>query len=86
MSTQFFERQDTQRSYTRWLVLGFIAAFALVTLVINAVVIVGFIGHPVDVLRYHPEYIVWTSLIVIGTMLVAFASQFRQPRSSPCPL
>ena len=71
MSTQFFERQETQRSYTRWLVLGFIAAFALVTLVINAVVIVGFIGHPMYVLRYHPEYVVWTSLIVIGTMLIA---------------
>jgi Zn-dependent protease with chaperone function len=71
VSTQFFERQETQRSYTRWLVLGFIAAFALVTLVINAVVIVGFIGHPMYVLRHHPEYVVWTSLIVIGTMLVA---------------
>ncbi len=71
MSTQFFERQETQRSYTRWLVLGFIAAFALVTLVINAVVIVGFIGHPMYVLRHHPEYIVWTSLIVVGTMLIA---------------
>jgi Zn-dependent protease with chaperone function len=71
VSTQFFERQETQRSYTRWLVLGFIAAFALVTLVINAVVIVGFIGHPMYVLRYHPEYVLWTSLIVIGTMLIA---------------
>jgi Zn-dependent protease with chaperone function len=71
VSTQFFERQETQRSYTRWLVLGFIAAFALVTLVINAVVIVGFIGHPMYVLRYHPEYVLWTSLIVIATMLIA---------------
>jgi Zn-dependent protease with chaperone function len=35
------------------------------------VVIVGFIGHPMEVLRHHPEYVVWTSLIVIGTMLIA---------------
>ena len=30
MSTQFFERQEAQRKYTRWLVGGFIAAILLV--------------------------------------------------------
>ena len=40
--TQFFQRQDTQRKYTRILVGGFIAAMLLVILVINLVVIVGF--------------------------------------------
>ena len=71
MSTQFFERQEIQRSQTRWLVAGFIAALLLVTVVINLVVIVGLIGHPLDVLRNHPEYVVWISLVVLGTILIA---------------
>ena len=41
MSTQFFERQEAQRKYTRWLVTGFIAAILLVIAVINLVVLVG---------------------------------------------
>ena len=41
MSTQFFERQETQRGYTRWLVVGFVLAFLLVTAVINLVVVLG---------------------------------------------
>jgi Zn-dependent protease with chaperone function len=80
VSTQFFERQETQRSYTRWLVLGFIAAFLLVTVVINLVVIVGLVGDPRQVLLNEPEIIAWISLVVIGTMLVASwhkASQLR---------
>src|SRR5215510_1185452 len=71
LSTQFFERQEAQRSYTRWLVMGFIAALLLVTLIINLVLIVGFAGNPMHVLRVHPSYFVWISLVVIGTMLIA---------------
>lgn len=71
MSTLFFERQENQRSYTRWLVLGFIAAFLLVTVIINLVVVIGFFGDPVFVWRLHPEYFAWISLAVIGTMLIA---------------
>jgi len=80
VSTQFFERQETQRSHTRWLVLGFIAAFLLVTVVINLVVIVGLVGDPRYVLMHEPEIIAWVSLVVIGTMLMASwhkASQLR---------
>ena len=80
VSTQFFERQEVQRSQTRWLVLAFVAAFLLVTVVVNLVVIVGFIGHPAYVLREHPGYIAWISIVVIGTMLIATwhrASQLR---------
>jgi Zn-dependent protease with chaperone function len=80
VSTQFFERQEVQRSQTRWLVLAFIAAFLLVTVVVNLVVVVGLIGHPGHVLREHPGYIAWISIVVIGTMLIATwhrASQLR---------
>ena len=81
MNTQFFERQEAQRSYTRWLVVGFILAFLLVTLVINLVVTVGFVGHPLYALREYPELIVWTSIIVIGTMLIASWHKSSQLRA-----
>jgi Zn-dependent protease with chaperone function len=71
VSTQFFERQDTQRSYTKWLVLGFIGALLIVTAAINLVVIVGFFGEPFYIVRHHPEYVAWISVVVIGTMLIA---------------
>ncbi|HET9864974.1 MAG TPA: M48 family metalloprotease [Steroidobacteraceae bacterium] len=81
MTTQFFERQDTQRSLTRWLVVGFVLAFLLVTVVINLVVIVGLIGDPRHVLRQHPEYVAWISLVVIGTMLIASWHKSSQLRA-----
>ena len=59
MSTQFFERQETQRKYTRWLVWGFIAAILAVTVVINLVVLVGLGGDPRRVLRHEPEVVFW---------------------------
>ena len=81
MTTQFFERQETQRSLTRWLVVGFILAFLLVTVVINLVVIVGLVGHPLYVVRHHPEYLAWISAIVIGTMLIASWHKSSQLRA-----
>ena len=81
VSTQFFERQEIQRSQTKWLVTGFIAALLLVTVVINLVVIVGFIGHPLDVLRFHPEYVAYISLIVLGTILIATWHRSSQLRA-----
>ena len=80
MSTQFFERQEVQRSYTRWLVLGFITAILLVVAAINLIVLVGVGGNPLRVLRHNPEYVFWVSLIVLGTILIATwhkASQLR---------
>jgi Zn-dependent protease with chaperone function len=81
VSTQFFERQETQKSYTRWLVVGFILAFLLVTLVIDVVVAIGVVGHPLYALREFPQLIVWTSLVVIGTMLVASWHRSSQLRA-----
>ena len=81
MSTQFFERQEAQQSYTRWLVLGFVFAFLVVTLVINLVVTIGLFGHPLYALRQYPEVVVWTSLIVIGTMLIASWHKSSQLRA-----
>jgi hypothetical protein len=80
LSTQFFERQEVQRSQTQWLVVAFIAALLLVTVVFNLVIIVGLIGHPREVLEEHPEVVFWISLVVLGTMLIASwhrASQLR---------
>ena len=80
MTTQFFERQEVQRKYTRWLLLGFIAAILLVIVVINLVVMVGVAGNPLLVMHRHPEYIVWISLVVLATILIACwhkASQLR---------
>ncbi len=81
MSTQFFERQEVQRSYTRWLVAGFILAILLVTVVINLVIVVGLVGNPMTVIRHHPGYIAWISLAVIGTMLVASWHRSSQLRA-----
>jgi Zn-dependent protease with chaperone function len=81
VSTQFFERQETQKSYTRWLVVGFILAFLLVTVVINLVVTMGLFGHPLYALRQYPEVLFWTSLIVIGTMLIAAWHKSSQLRA-----
>jgi len=71
VSTQFFERQEVQRKYTRWLVLGFIVAVLAVVAVINLVVLMGIGGNPLWVMRRNPEYIFWISLAVLITILLA---------------
>jgi len=81
VSTQFFERQEAQRTYTTWLVAGFIGALLLVTLVINLVVIIGLGGHPLDVLRNEPAYVIWTTIIVLGTILIATWHRSSQLRA-----
>lgn len=81
MSTQFFERQEVQRKYTRWLVVGFIAAILLVVAVINLVVLVSLGGDPVRVMRHEPSVVFWISGIVLATILIASwhrSSQLRQ--------
>ena len=78
---QFFERQEAQRAYTRWLLCAFIAAILLVVVVMNLVVLIGLGGHPIRVLREEPAIVFWISLIVLGTILVASwhrSSQLRQ--------
>jgi Zn-dependent protease with chaperone function len=81
VSTQFFERQETQRSQTRWLVMGFIAAFLLVTVVINLVVVIGLFGDPRIAWAEFPEYFFWISLVVVGTMLLACWHKSSQLRA-----
>ena len=71
MTTQFFERQETQKSYTRWLVWAFIAAILVVVVVIDLVVIVGLGGDIERIWRRTPEFLVVTSLVVLGTILGA---------------
>jgi Zn-dependent protease with chaperone function len=81
VSTQFFERQETQRKHTRWLVWGFIAAILAVVVVINLVVLVGLEGDPRRMLRHEPEVIFWISLIVLGTILIASWHKSSQLRA-----
>jgi Zn-dependent protease with chaperone function len=81
VSTQFFERQDAQRSYTRWLVLGFVAAILAVVAIINLIVVVGVDRNPLRTMRHHPEIIFWVTAAVSLTILLASwhkASQLRQ--------
>jgi Zn-dependent protease with chaperone function len=71
VTTEFFQRQEAQRTYTRWLVWGFIAAILAVVVVINLVILVGFGGSPVRVVREAPEVVFWISGIVLGIILIA---------------
>lgn len=71
MSTQFIERQETQRRHTRWLVLGFIVAILAVIAVIDLVFIVGLMGDPVVVVRNRPWFVFGFSVIVLAVILIA---------------
>jgi Zn-dependent protease with chaperone function len=80
VTTQFFERQETQRKYTSWLVAGFMVAILLVVVVVNLVIIGGMGVNPLWVLRNEPSVVVWVTLGVFGTILLASwhrASQLR---------
>ncbi len=71
MSTLFFERQEAQRSHTRWLVWGFILAILLVVAVINVVVLLGLGGDLVRAWDREPGFFIGTTLLVAGTILGA---------------
>ena len=75
VSTQFFERQEVQRSYTRWLVAGFVTALLLVTAVITLVIVIGFMGNPLPAFRSHPGSIVSIALGLIVFMLLGVVYQ-----------
>lgn len=81
MTTEFFERQEAQRTYTRWLLWGFIAAILIVVVVINLVVLVGLGGDPVRVVKEAPEVVFWISAIVLGTILIASWHKSSQLRA-----
>jgi Zn-dependent protease with chaperone function len=69
MSTLFFERQEAQRSYTKWLVWGFIVAILLVVAVINLVVLLGFGGDLERAWDSAPGLFIGTTVLVAGTIL-----------------
>jgi Zn-dependent protease with chaperone function len=81
VSTQFFERQETQRKYTRWLVWGFIAAIIAVIVAINLVVLIGLGGDPRRMFRHEPEVVFWISAIVLGTILISSWHKSSQLRA-----
>jgi Zn-dependent protease with chaperone function len=81
VTTQFFERQETQRKYTTWLVGGFAVAILLVVLVVNLVIIAGLGANPMWVLRNEPSLVVWVSLAVFGTILLASWHRSSQLRA-----
>ena len=81
MTTQFFERQEAQRKYTAWLVGAFVVAILLVVLFVNLVVIVGLGGDVAHVLRHEPSVVVWVTLVVLGTILLASWHRSSQMRA-----
>ncbi|HUQ12219.1 MAG TPA: M48 family metallopeptidase [Steroidobacteraceae bacterium] len=81
MSTQFFERQEAQKTYTRWLVWAFIAAIVAVVLVINLIVLIGLGGHPVRTVSEEPMFVFWTSMIVLGVIFGAWWHKSSEMRS-----
>ncbi|MDF3022089.1 MAG: hypothetical protein K0Q92_3392 [Steroidobacteraceae bacterium] len=82
MTTQFFERQETQKTYTRWLVWAFIAAILAVVLVINLVVVVGLGGaEALQLLGEEPQLVVWTTLIVLCVIFGAMWHKSSEMRA-----
>jgi Zn-dependent protease with chaperone function len=81
VSSQFFERQETQRQATRWLVFGFIAAILLVVVAINLVGILAFGESPLRVVRDEPHVVIWVSAFVAGVILVATWHKSSQLRA-----
>jgi Zn-dependent protease with chaperone function len=81
VSGQFFERQEVQRSQTRWLVMGFIAALLAVVAIINLVVIFGVGESPARIWNREPEVFFWVSGIVIVVILGACWHKSAQLRA-----
>jgi Zn-dependent protease with chaperone function len=81
VTTEFFQRQEAQRSYTRWLLWGFFAAILIVVLAINLVVLVGLGGNPLQVIKEEPEVVFWISAIVLGTILISSWHRSSQLRA-----
>ncbi|MBC8025421.1 MAG: M48 family metallopeptidase, partial [Steroidobacteraceae bacterium] len=81
MSGQFFERQEVQRSQTRWLVMGFIAAILAVVALINLVVVLGLGESPVRIWDREPQVFFWVSTVVIVVILGACWHKSSQLRA-----
>jgi len=81
VSGQFFERQEVQRSQTRWLVGAFIAAIVLVVSVVTLVLVVGFAGNPVEAWAEAPGLIGGTSAGLLAIILGACWHKSSQLRA-----
>ncbi len=81
VSTQFFERQETQRKATRWLLFAFIAAILGVILAIDLVFILAFGANPLDTIRKEAGPLVWLSIIVGVVILLATWHKSSQLRT-----
>ena len=81
MSGQFFERQEVQRSQTRWLVAGFIAAILAVVAIINLVVVLGLGLSPTHVWDRWPMLFFWVSTTVLVVVLGACWHKSSQLRA-----
>jgi Zn-dependent protease with chaperone function len=80
VTTQFFERQNTQRQYTRWLLVTFALALLSVVVIIDLVVVLCFAKNPASVWQNESQLLFMSSLGVIG--LVLGASWFKSSELS----
>jgi len=71
VTTQFFERQDDQRKYTRWLLITFGLAVVAVVAVINLIVVLCFAETPAHVWQNEPQLLLFSSLGVLAVILGA---------------
>jgi Zn-dependent protease with chaperone function len=81
VSGQFFERQEVQRSQTRWLVAGFIVAILAVVALINLVVVFGLGLRPTLVWDRWPMLFFWVSTTVVVVILGACWHKSSQLRA-----
>jgi Zn-dependent protease with chaperone function len=81
VSSEFFERQEVQRSQTRWLVAGFVGAILAVVAVINLVVVLTLGATPAQVWSESPSVFVWVTLAVALTILLSCWHRSSQLRA-----
>jgi Zn-dependent protease with chaperone function len=80
VTTQFFERQNNQHKYTRWLLGTFGFAVLAVVAIIDLIVVVCFAEDPASVWQNEPQLIFTSSLGVLG--LILGASWFKSSELS----
>jgi Zn-dependent protease with chaperone function len=81
VSGQFFERQEVQRSQTRWLVAAFVAAILVVVSAMTLVLVVGFAGDPVEAWDDAPGLISGTFAMLLAIVLGACWHKSSQLRA-----
>jgi Zn-dependent protease with chaperone function len=81
VSGQFFERQEVERSRTRWLVAAFIAAIVVVVSVVTLVLVVGLAGDPLEAWDDAPGFISGTFAVLLAIVLGACWHKSSQLRA-----